>query len=102
MALQESVDILEKAFAATASHVSISFAREIGYNSFYYFVSQACRGGGLEQRKFVEFVVFIVNNRETVCVRMSFQPSEYLIPAWALGHVRQHVDIRNPPVFCAK
>jgi hypothetical protein len=102
MALQESVDILEKSFAATASHVSISFAREIGYDSFYYLVGQACRSGGLEQRKFIEFVVFIVDNRETVCVRMSLEPSEYLVPARALGHVRQHVDIRDPPVFCAK
>ena len=38
---------------------------------------------------------FVVNNGETVCVRVSHKPSENLVPARLLGHIREHVDEGN-------
>jgi hypothetical protein len=95
VALEETMDVLAKPNNCARPHVLVSATREKVLNSSNDIFRQAGPGVRLEERKFVQAVVIIVQDGVPSDFGMPPQPRPNFIASSGLGHVWTYVGKRN-------
>jgi hypothetical protein len=100
VSLERRVDILAQSHDSTGSHRSISRAAQIFFDPLHNVGGDAGFAGGLEERKLIQLVILIINNRIPGDPWMPRDPRKHLVSARSLGHIGAYIHERHSPVPC--